>query len=80
MSKNMGKLQAQVVLTHEAVSLIKGNDGQFKLVLIKFNPETGDVGPLEIKGVGSERMEAQARFKVAAGTRFPTDFVIKENE
>jgi len=51
-------------LNHSAFSIVK-HDGKFKVVEIKFDPVTGEVGEVELTGGDLERLVAIENFKIA---------------
>ena len=81
MAKTMGKEAVSEVPsstpTHEAVGYYKGKDGQFRNVVIKYNPETGETFGVEKRETTNSRMEIEAMFKIAAGSRMDASFEIE---
>ena len=63
MEKPMAKEKSE--LTHTAISIVKTN-GKWHLVKIKYNPETKEVGDVELVPQ-DDKMDAVYNFKIVAG-------------
>lgn len=63
--------------THESVGYFKDKAGQFHVVVVKYNPETGESFGVEKGETTNSRMEIEYAFKVAAGSRMKASFEIE---
>lgn len=58
--------EKQNELTHLALGTFRGENGDWFLARIKFNPTTGQVGEIEREEAGEIKSLAAERFKIAA--------------
>lgn len=64
MKEEAEKQESVPVLTHNSISMCNVPGEGWSLVKIRFNPVTGEVGPLEKKYTGELRAYCEEKFKI----------------